>query len=86
MVALGLPVTIFATKRQMDHRSAADMKCGDLTEEQLKRDFRLTDVSTKVDPYKLEKTPMLITPRPAYYDGLLSGALKKRYDYIPSGM
>ncbi|AZI87207.1 DUF3289 family protein [Kosakonia sp. CCTCC M2018092] len=77
VVALGLPVTIFATKRQMDHRSAADMKCGDLTEEQLKRDFRLTDVSTKVDPYKLEQTPTLITPRPAYYDGLLSGALKK---------
>lgn len=46
----------------MDDYGASDMRCVDLTAEQLNKHFRLTEVSTKVDPYTLTKIPQPIKP------------------------
>ncbi|KGD72564.1 hypothetical protein HA49_17840 [Tatumella morbirosei] len=53
MAALQFPCTIFKTKRWMDDYSASDMRCGDLTEAQLKSDYQLDYISDQVDPYTL---------------------------------
>lgn len=39
----------------MNDYSAADMHCGDLFAAELQQHFHLSDVSTKIDPYTLEK-------------------------------
>ncbi|WP_208612192.1 PAAR domain-containing protein [Xenorhabdus beddingii] len=49
---LTLPHVIFKTKRKMDDYEADDMKCGDLTEQELKEVYGLTDVSAYVSVYK----------------------------------
>ncbi|WON77653.1 YPO3983 family protein [Serratia sp. UGAL515B_01] len=51
--ALRFPCTVFRTQRRMDDYGADDMRCGDLSETQLKNDFKLNDVSSKVNPYTL---------------------------------
>ncbi|WP_456309550.1 YPO3983 family protein [Serratia proteamaculans] len=56
MSALSFPCTIFITKNRMDDFGAKDIHCGDLSAEQLKRDFQLSDVSNKVDPYTLTRS------------------------------
>lgn len=58
MSALKFPCTIFKTKKSMNDYHASDMRCGDLSEAELKRHYHLVDVSTRVDPYTLRK----ITP------------------------
>ncbi|MBH1930512.1 DUF3289 family protein [Serratia rubidaea] len=56
MTALTFPCTVFETQKRMDDYGAADMRSGDLTSGQLKTQFRLTDVSTRVDPYTLRRS------------------------------
>ncbi|WON75839.1 YPO3983 family protein [Serratia sp. UGAL515B_01] len=51
--ALRFPCTVFRTQKRMDDYGADDMRCGDLSETQLKNDFKLNDVSSKVSPYTL---------------------------------
>ena len=53
MSPIRLPALIYATPAGT--KSLDDMRCGDLSEQQLKTIYHLTDVSTKVDPYQLEK-------------------------------
>ncbi|MBP2154761.1 YPO3983 family protein [Erwinia rhapontici] len=55
MSALSFPCTIFTTKNRMDDFGANDMCCGDLSAEQLKRDFGLSTVSDRVDPWALAR-------------------------------
>jgi len=55
MSALSFPCTIFITKNRMDDFGAKDMHCGDLSAEQLKRDFGLSTVSDRVDPWTLAR-------------------------------
>ena len=55
MSALSFPCTIFTTKNRMDDFGANDMCCGDLSAEQLKRDFGLAIVSDRVDPWTLAR-------------------------------
>ncbi|CAE1149836.1 DUF3289 family protein [Serratia sp. Tan611] len=55
MTALMFPCTVFETQKRMDDYGAEDMRSGDLTAGQLKTQFRLTDISTKVDPYTLRR-------------------------------
>ncbi|MDE9556488.1 DUF3289 family protein [Xenorhabdus bovienii] len=50
---LPLPAVIFKTQRQMDDYDAKDMKCGDLTEEDLKNKFGLTDVGVPCRDYSV---------------------------------
>ena len=58
MTALQFPCTIFKTQNRMDDYGAKDMRCGDLTEAELKNYYGLLDVSTRVNPY----APTKITP------------------------
>ena len=53
MSAVIFPKIIFKTRRWMDDYSFDDMRYGDLTESQLRNDFRLTDISAHVDPWRL---------------------------------
>lgn len=55
MTALMFPCTVFETQKRMDDYGAEDMRSGDLTAGQLKTQFRLTDISTKVEPYTLRR-------------------------------
>ncbi|WP_456309548.1 YPO3983 family protein [Serratia proteamaculans] len=55
MSALSFPCTIFTTQQRMDDFGAKDMHCGDLSAEQLKRDFGLATVSDRVDPWTLAR-------------------------------
>ncbi|MCT4701803.1 DUF3289 family protein [Enterobacteriaceae bacterium H20N1] len=58
MDKLQFPCEIFKTQKRMDDYGADDMRYGDLSEAQLKSQFNLTDVSSRVNPYTLTK----ITP------------------------
>ncbi|GAA0511351.1 hypothetical protein GCM10009414_21260 [Tatumella terrea] len=45
MAALQFPDTLFKTQKWMDDYGASDMHCGDLTEAQLKSQYRLNYIS-----------------------------------------
>jgi len=51
MSALKLSATIYQTKHRFNDYSTDDMKCGDLSEKQLRSDLGLDDVSDVVDPW-----------------------------------
>ncbi|ABS49131.1 MULTISPECIES: DUF3289 family protein [Yersinia pseudotuberculosis complex] len=51
--ALYFPCTVFKTQKRMDDYGADDMRCGDLSATQLKTDFNLHNISSKVNPYTL---------------------------------
>ncbi|MGC8436276.1 YPO3983 family protein [Mixta calida] len=67
MTALRFPCTIFKTQNRMDDYSAEDMRYGDLTESQLKNDYHLIDVSTRVDPYTLTEITPFRQPHSMFY-------------------
>ncbi len=58
MPTLQFPCTIFKPQKRMDDYGAEDMRCGDLSESQLKNTFNLADISARVNPFTLTK----ITP------------------------
>ncbi|SCC68427.1 DUF3289 family protein [Kosakonia oryziphila] len=67
MTALQFPCTIFQTQNRMDDYSAKDMRCGDLSESQLKTHFHLLDVSTRANPYTLTKITPFTQPQSAFH-------------------
>lgn len=50
---LSLPARIYTTKNQMDDMHAPDMRCKDRTETVLRDFYRLTDVSSRCNPYTM---------------------------------
>ncbi|MGV3345158.1 YPO3983 family protein [Enterobacteriaceae bacterium LUAb1] len=67
MSALHFPCTVFKTQNRMDDDGADDMRCGDLTASQLKSEFHLVEVSTRVDPWTLTKITPFNRPRSMFY-------------------
>lgn len=63
MAALHFPCTIFKTQKLMDDYSAKDMRCGDLTEAQLKSQYRLDYISDRVDPWTLTRRSSMDRPQ-----------------------
>ncbi|WP_313655815.1 YPO3983 family protein [Pantoea sp.] len=63
MTALQFPCTIFQTQNRMDDYSAKDMRCGDLTEAQLKSQYRLDYISDRVDPWTLTRRSSMDRPQ-----------------------
>lgn len=59
--ALRLPFTLFHTQNRMDDYDADDMKCGDLSELQLRKIYRLEKVSGMYDPWRAERTDFPIS-------------------------
>ncbi|MEJ5064525.1 DUF3289 family protein [Erwinia sp. MYb375] len=53
--AISLPCRLFETMNRMDEYSADDMRYGDVSESRLKTDFKLRDVSARVNPYTGER-------------------------------
>lgn len=74
MAALTFPYTIFQTQNRIDDYSAKDMRCGDLTEAQLKDNFHLLDVSTRANPYTLSKITPFNQPQSMFYGSRGEGA------------
>ncbi|MBS1203496.1 MAG: Protein of uncharacterized function [Proteobacteria bacterium] len=73
MTALQFPCTIFQTQNRMDDYSAKDMRCGDLSESQLKTHFHLLDVSTRANPYTLAKITPFTQPQSMFYGSRREG-------------
>lgn len=67
MAAIQLPCTLFQTRKWINDYGAADMRCGDLTEVQLKKHFHLVDVSARVNPYTLTKITAFNQPQSRFY-------------------
>ncbi|WP_261641890.1 DUF3289 family protein [Erwinia mallotivora] len=67
MTALTFPCTIFRSKRWMNDYGANDMRCGDLTENQLKTHYHLLDISTRANPYTLTKITPFTQPHSPFY-------------------
>ena len=63
MAALQFPCTIFKTQNRMDDYGAKDMHCGDLTEAQLKSQYRLDCISDRVDPCTLTRRSSMDRPQ-----------------------
>ena len=53
--AISLPYRLFTSANRMDEYSADDMRYGDVSESRLKTDFKLRDVSARVNPYTGER-------------------------------
>ena len=79
MVALQLPCTLFKTQKWMDDYSASDMRCGDLTEAQLKSHYGLVDVSTRANPYTLTKITPFNQPQSMFYGSRGEGGRSPRF-------
>lgn len=67
MPALQFPCTIFKTQKWMDDYRASDMRCGDLSESQLKTQFHLIDVSNRANPYTLAKITPFRQPQSRFH-------------------
>jgi len=63
MSIFNYPVTLFRTQNRMDDYSTNDMRYGDLSEAQLRRDFMLDYISDSVDPYNLTRRSSFDTPQ-----------------------
>ena len=63
MTALQWPCTLFKTQKRMDDYNAPDMQYGDLSQEQLKKNFLLTTVSERIDPFTLKKITAFNRPQ-----------------------
>lgn len=63
MAALEFPCIIFQTKNRMDDYNAKDMRCGDLSEAQLKTHYGLDYISDQVDPWTLNRRSAFDNPR-----------------------
>lgn len=73
MAALQFPCTIFTTKKWMNDYGASDMRCGDLSAQQLKAQFHLVDVSTRANPYTLTKINPFNQPQSMFHGMLGPG-------------
>ncbi|ARJ44053.1 hypothetical protein B1H58_19720 [Pantoea alhagi] len=74
MTALRFPCRIFETQKRMDDYGADDMRYGDLTESQLKNEYHLHDVSTRIDPYTLTEITPFRQPHSRFYGSWGAGA------------
>ncbi|WP_052118379.1 DUF3289 family protein [Erwinia oleae] len=53
--AVRLPCTLFRSQKRMDDYFADDMRCGDLSEQILKAQYALKNVSETIDPWSGER-------------------------------
>ncbi|MFZ4834576.1 DUF3289 family protein [Rouxiella sp. Mn2063] len=67
------PQTIFTTQRRFNDYGANDMLHGDLSEERLKREFGLKNISNVVDPYTLTRLTTFDNPQ-SRFSGVYDGA------------
>lgn len=76
MTALQFPCTIFKTRKWMDDYGASDMRCGDLSESQLKSQYRLDYISDRVDPYTLTRRSSMDRPQSMFCCNMRESAEK----------
>ena len=73
MAAIQLPCTLFESQNWMDDYLARDMRCGDLSESQLKAYFHLSDISSRVDPYSLTRITQFSRPQSMFHGSHAEG-------------
>ncbi|KFD21885.1 hypothetical protein GTPT_0597 [Tatumella ptyseos ATCC 33301] len=61
--ALQLPCTLFRTQKRIDDYSAGDMRCGELTEAQLRTCYGLDYISDQADPWTLTRRSSMDRPQ-----------------------
>ena len=61
--ALQLPCTLFRTQKRIDDYSAGDMRCGELTETQLRTYYGLEYISDQADPWTLTRRSSMDRPQ-----------------------
>ena len=61
--ALQLPCTLFRTQKRRDDYTASDMRCGDLTQAQLRTCYGLDYISDQVDPWTLTRRSSMDRPQ-----------------------
>lgn len=57
------PATVFTTQRRFNDFSSDDMRYGDISEDRLKREFGLVNISNVVDPYTLTRLTTFDNPQ-----------------------
>lgn len=70
------PQTIFMTQRPFNDYGADDMRYGDISEDRLKREFGLKNISNIVDPYTLTRLTTFDNPQSRFagvYGGIHRG-------------
>ncbi|MFE8103908.1 DUF3289 family protein [Brenneria goodwinii] len=76
MTITRFPQTIFTTQKSFNDYGANDMRYGDISEDKLKREFGLTNVSNVVDPYTLTRLTAFDNPQSRFagvYGGVHRG-------------
>ncbi len=71
------PATIFTTQRRFNDFASDDMRYGDISEQRLKREFGLVNISNVVDPYTLTRLTAFDSPQSRFtgaYGGLNRGS------------
>lgn len=63
MINAVFPQTIFTTQKRFNDYGAEDMRYGDLSEERLKKEFGLKNISNVVNPYTLTRLTAFDTPQ-----------------------
>ncbi len=61
--ALQLPCTLFRTQKRIDDYSAGDIRCGELTETQLRTYYGLEYISDQADPWTLTRRSSMDRPQ-----------------------
>ncbi|EQA4280590.1 DUF3289 family protein [Cronobacter dublinensis] len=69
------PINLFTSQRKFNDHNADDMKCGDLTEYQLKNSYFIYDVSNIVDPFTLSKKTGFNNPQ-SMFAGVMETIIK----------
>lgn len=62
-MAAHFPQNIYSTRRHFDDYGADDMRYGDITQERLKNEFKLINISNVADPYTLTRQTSFNNPQ-----------------------
>ncbi|QTF08386.1 DUF3289 family protein [Brenneria izadpanahii] len=76
MIITRFPQTIYTTQKSFNDYGANDMRYGDISEDRLKGEFGLTNVSNVVDPYTLTRLTAFDNPQSRFagvYGGVHRG-------------
>lgn len=82
MTRISLPLRIYSSRKQRDDYSASDMRCGDLTHHQLVRDYHLSQVSGRVDPYTLSRISAFNQPQSMFHGSHRQGKSVNRQQCV----
>lgn len=63
MAMATFPLNIYSTRNTFNDYGADDMRYGDMTEQRLKSEFHLIQISNRVDPYSMTRLSTFHNPQ-----------------------